>query len=907
MPCVFYLLSFVSLLATATGFHCDEGFSFWSGQCYCFDYARVEILYQQAVTLCKQLNSHVLSIHSEEENKFVNKNHKVKSVWLGLNKRNGIWKWSDGTPLNYSHWDFSQPNSGSDNKCAKLNCVAKSGKWHDVPCKHEYGVVCKYNPKTRAISGIRVQNMPTTTPSSRNPASTVLPEAMDPPKRITVQAPFGKKSELEFKNFDGSSSEMDILLKLLKEFNEERSKQNGGRKTFAKETSAKKSGISRMVTEMPSREKESIGIFTHTRRTKPPVLKTSVNVNYSQSNFTQTGMSHIATEKPPMERRRKTVGVDLNENYYSTTVMPTSRRSSITNEPIEEKIELKKENEEVTHITKSIGLVEEMFTRTATTLQVNVSTEPKANIPSLLKRNATAVLDTVVDYKPCIPKSFGDNRKVCVCNATYCDTFPLVEEMRLYQAVIFQSSETGKLFDKFSGKFSYRRRQSKALKEVYINVDDRKRYQKLIGFGGTFTDAVGINMNSLTNQTRNTLLESYFASESGLHYTLGSVPIGSNSFSSGIYSYDDEKDDFLLKNFTLTDEDFELKIPYIRQAMELAANKLKLFAIPWSAPAWLKETNDMLLGGPLKNGTKYHQTWANYLLRFLEEYLRNGLPFWALSVQNRPQSGETEPWQRMYYSPEMERNFVEHFLGPTLQKSEAGKKVAVMAFNDIGNLLPQWINEVFGDKNSSEFISGAVVQWYKSNSIVSYKALSEAKRKYPGLFILSTQTSYRHGEPSYGNWTRGELYAQNIIENLLHDVSGWTDFNLCLDLEGGPSLLDTNIDAPILVNSTGDEFYKQPMYYAIAHFSKFLLPGSTRIHTSISNNKEGIMAAAFLTPKKQKAVVITNQGNSQQSLLISDRSMKGRFLEVSLDPHSIATVIWKDNSRLYMLREHVYA
>lgn len=49
-------------------------------------------------------------------------------------------------------------------------------------------------------------------------------------------------------------------------------------------------------------------------------------------------------------------------------------------------------------------------------------------------------------------------------------------------------------------------------------------------------------------------------------------------------------------------------------------------------------------------------------------------------------------------------------------------------------------------------------------------------------------------------------------------VGGWTDYNLCLDLQGGPSWVDNYLDAPIIVNATGDEFYKQPMYYFLGHF-----------------------------------------------------------------------------------------
>ena len=69
----------------------------------------------------------------------------------------------------------------------------------------------------------------------------------------------------------------------------------------------------------------------------------------------------------------------------------------------------------------------------------------------------------------------------------------------------------------------------------------------------------------------------------------------------------------------------------------------------------------------------------------------------------------------------------------------------------------------------------------------------------------------------------------NIIQNLNHWVVGWTDWNLVLDMLGGPNWANNNVDAPIIVNPEEGEFYKQPMYYALGHISKFIVPGSVRI------------------------------------------------------------------------------
>lgn len=41
---------------------------------------------------------------------------------------------------------------------------------------------------------------------------------------------------------------------------------------------------------------------------------------------------------------------------------------------------------------------------------------------------------------------------------------------------------------------------------------------------------------------------------------------------------------------------------------------------------------------------------------------------------------------------------------------------------------------------------------------------------------------------------------------------------MCLDEQGGPNWVQNFVDAPIIVNNTEDEFYKQPMFYTMGHF-----------------------------------------------------------------------------------------
>lgn len=41
---------------------------------------------------------------------------------------------------------------------------------------------------------------------------------------------------------------------------------------------------------------------------------------------------------------------------------------------------------------------------------------------------------------------------------------------------------------------------------------------------------------------------------------------------------------------------------------------------------------------------------------------------------------------------------------------------------------------------------------------------------------------------------------------------------MALDLIGGPNWVHEYVDSPVIIDSKNDEFYKQPMFYAIGHF-----------------------------------------------------------------------------------------
>ncbi|CAJ0563419.1 unnamed protein product, partial [Mesorhabditis spiculigera] len=133
----------------------------------------------------------------------------------------------------------------------------------------------------------------------------------------------------------------------------------------------------------------------------------------------------------------------------------------------------------------------------------------------------------------------------------------------------------------------------------------------------------------------------------------------------------------------------------------------------------------------------------------------------------------------------------------------------------------------------------------------------------------------------------------SMIENISQWVNGWIDFNMVLDVNGGPSWANSSYDAPIIVNATSQEFYKQPLYYAIAHFSKFIRPGAIKIRLSDNDDLVEIESTAAINQSGQRVMILLNSGLSWiENVTIVDTERPGKFLNLQIGPREFQTIIW---------------
>ncbi|KAF1331300.1 Glycosyl hydrolase family 30 protein, partial [Globisporangium splendens] len=500
---------------------------------------------------------------------------------------------------------------------------------------------------------------------------------------------------------------------------------------------------------------------------------------------------------------------------------------------------------------------------------------------------------------------------VCVCTATDCDTVSNgYRSLFADEAGIYTTSQAG---DRLAYTVVPIETGEDAGADLVI--DTTVRYQKIIGFGGAFTDAAAINVYQMDAAVQQQIVDAYF-SETGIQYTSGRIPIASTDFSETIYSYNPMVDDFDMQHFSIDVDRApnSNKLNFIKRAIQTsqaAQRDLTLFASSWAPPTWMT-TENTTINAAMKGdaGGPYWKALALYYSKFIDAYKAEGISIWGLTTQNEPiKQTALKYWQSLRFNTTQERDWIKSDLGPILKQNHPDVKLIIL--DDQKDALLKW-NAALNDPEARQYISGAGVHWYKNLDFVSKTAgnfadLTTWQNANPDLFILATEACEGYLIEPIGTgagvkllqpdmvWKRGEVYARDIINDLANYATGWTDWNLVLNTQGGPTWVDNNVDAPILVDEVGKkEFYKQPMYYVMGHFSKFLPPQSVRVTLTASAAATTALAnvdrVAFYTPENQVVLVLQNRDTTPHTARVS-LSFEGRHANVTLPANSVQTII----------------
>ena len=473
--------------------------------------------------------------------------------------------------------------------------------------------------------------------------------------------------------------------------------------------------------------------------------------------------------------------------------------------------------------------------------------------------------------------------------------------MKKLQVEVYETSAKGNHLKEVKG-FSAQGKVSS------LKILPKEKYQTITGFGGSFTESTAYLLNQLSKENRDKVIEAYFG-ESGARYSLTRTHMNSSDFSLKNYSYAPVPGDIELKNFSI-EEDKDDIIPLIKDAMSISKDGFNIISSPWTAPPWMKDNNDWK-GGKLL--TKYYDTWALFFSKYLDAYKNEGIDIWAVTFENEPM-GNGNNWESMHYTPEEMTDFVVNHLGPKLEAA-GQRNVKILGYDQNREHLREWVDAMYKNEESSKYFDGAAVHWYASTYEVFPEELQYAHQKDPSKYLIQSEACVDAEVPKWKDdkwyWLKEATdwgwdwapekdkplhpkyvpvyrYARDIIGCLNNWVDGWVDWNMVLDTKGGPNWANNWCIAPVIVDPEKDEVYFTPLYYTLAHFSRFIRPGAERI--GFEKEDDELLATAVKNPDGSIAVVLLNMTAYPKQIIFKLGKKK---INLSIDSQAIQTVIIK--------------
>ncbi|MCA1036608.1 carbohydrate-binding protein [Bacillus infantis] len=415
-------------------------------------------------------------------------------------------------------------------------------------------------------------------------------------------------------------------------------------------------------------------------------------------------------------------------------------------------------------------------------------------------------------------------------------------------------------------------------KELTINVNEKKTYQQMEGFGAAMTDSSAWLISQMNAGERNKLMKSLFDHTHGIGISYLRVPMGSSDFALSNYTYNDlpaGETDHEMTKFSI-EHDEKYIIPTLKNALKWNPD-VKLMGTPWSPPAWMK-TSGSLIKGTLKEDS--YQAYAKYFTSFIKAYKKEGLPIDAVTIQNEPHH-EPSGYPGMLMNPEEQSNFIKKNLGPMFESKKIDTKILAWDHNWDEYDYPI---EVLNDPEAKKYIAGAAFHGY-AGDVQNQQYVHDA---HPDKDIYFTESSGGEWAKDFGGNLQWDI--QNLIigttRNWAKTVLKW---NLALDEKYGPTnggCMDCR--GIVTINQeTGSVDYNVE-YYAFGHASKFVKPGAYRIDSNTFGSGS-IEDVAFKNPDGSKVLIALNSSKEAKSFNV--RWGKKAF-SYNLPAGAVATFVW---------------
>ncbi len=416
-----------------------------------------------------------------------------------------------------------------------------------------------------------------------------------------------------------------------------------------------------------------------------------------------------------------------------------------------------------------------------------------------------------------------------------------------------------------------------------IEIYPDRNLQIMTGFGGCFNEFGWEALKLIPAEKQEKIFQDLFSPE-GANFSLNRLPIGASDYSLDFYSFNETKNDFEMKNFSI-ERDKNCLIPYIKKAQKYSP-AMRFFASPWCPPSWMKANDNYAsISNPKCNalspnmesvtgttGFKMQKgmlkSYALYFSKFFDAYDKEGIVIGDLHVQNEVLAEQTFPsciWQ-----PQDLALFIGDYLGPRFEKENRKVNIWLGTLN-----VPEfkYIQTAMSNTKAAKYIKGFGFQWDGKKSI------ADVHQAYPQLHLMQTENECGGGE---NNWKSAE-YTWSLIKHYINrGAEAYIYWNFILETPG-VSHWGWVQNSMVTINKTTGEVIYNPEFYVMKHLSHYVKPGASLL--CVTENKDVL---AFKNPDGKVVIIIANTttADKHETIKVADK-----YLEMNLKANSFNTIV----------------
>ncbi len=412
-------------------------------------------------------------------------------------------------------------------------------------------------------------------------------------------------------------------------------------------------------------------------------------------------------------------------------------------------------------------------------------------------------------------------------------------------------------------------------------IQTEEMHQTVEGMGACFNELGWDAIALLSPRDQTTIFDAFFTS-AGANFNMCRMPIGANDFARDWYSLADTPGDFALKSFSIARDKTSL-IPFIKEARKRRPD-LKLWASPWSPPAWMKTNGHYAAKSAPNNGLpidrqgaegtdmflqddRHLKAYADYFARFVAAYHVQGIPISAVMPQNEFNSAQIFP--SCTWTPAGLARFIPH-LGKALAPHQCDILFGTMERPDT-----RLFDAVNNDPAARPYIKGIGLQWGGKGAAARLHA------DHPTLPIWQTEQECGDGK---NDW-RYCRYAWGLMKHYFnHGATSYQYWNMALK-KGGISRWGWAQNSLVSVDADTRSFNFNPDFYLMKHISHFVQKGARRVTVQSWKGYEN--ALAFRNPDGSVVVVAQNDLREDMPMTLQ---VGGQFLQLVLPGDSFNTV-----------------